>query len=233
MSKKQPFEELKNVKFGRLTIVEEVFDSDKKHRKVLAICECGTKKKYYLNNIKRGVTISCGCYNVFVCVNRIKKNGKIGDPPRTHGLSKHPLYWIYGGIKDRCNNHNSPVYKFYGARGVKMCDEWLRDFKAFFDWAISNGWKKGLEIDKDTKGDGLLYSPETCCFLTEKQNCNKRISSKYLTFKGETKTVAQWSDIVGLSQQVIYKRMKRGWDVDKSLSTPLMFNKTTFKPIKS
>lgn len=205
MSAKIPASLFVGQTFGNLTIIEAL-NSSGQYRMVMAECICGKVKEYSLDNIKSGKSKSCGCVR-----------------PRAvkHGLIHHPLYWVFSGMKDRCYNSNSRVYHLYGGSGVRICDEWLNDFLSFYNWAINNGWQPGLEIDKDIKGTGLLYSPETCCFVTEKQNCNKRRSSKYLTFDSETKTVAEWSDLVGLSQQVIYKRMKRGWSVEKSLTTPL------------
>lgn len=68
-----------------------------------------------------------------------------------HGLSKHPLHNVWHGIKCRCYGKSSKGYNNYGALGVIMCDEWKNNFKSFYDWAISNGWEKGLQIDKDIK----------------------------------------------------------------------------------
>jgi hypothetical protein len=170
-------------------------------------------------NLKKGQSKSCGC---------IKK------PHKNHGLKDHPLYWIRAGIIERCYNKNSEPYPAYGGRGVIMCDDWLNSPKSFIEWGIANGWRPGLEIDKDIKAkkmgvEPLLYSPERCMFVTRKENCNSRRSSKYLTYNGETKTAAEWSEIYGISQQVFYKRRKRGWNIEKCLTTPLMINKYSFK----
>lgn len=90
--------------------------------------------------------------------------------PIKHGLRSHPLYNVWSGIKDRCYNTNSHDYHNYGGRGVRMCDQWITNFKLFYDWCIKKEWKRGLQIDKDKIGNGLLYSPETCCLLSLKEN---------------------------------------------------------------
>lgn len=203
MSKKIPSSQFIGIEFNWLTIVEAL-PSKSGHRQVIAKCRCGKQRQYFFDNIRSGKSKSCGC----ICV-----------PAFKHGLINHKLYGIWAGIKERCYNKKHTAYPRYGGRGVVMFDGWIDDFKAFYDWAINNGWDDGLDIDKDFKGDGLLYSPDTCSFVTRKQNCNKRNTSKYLTFNGETKTVSQWSDQTKLSQQIIYKRMKRGWDVQKALTT--------------
>lgn len=93
----------------------------------------------------------------------------------THGLANHKLYRVWDGIKQRCYNPKNIAYKRYGAVGIIMSDEWKNDFKKFYDWAIDNGWKEGLEVDKDIicnklKINPKLYSPETCMIVTPRVN---------------------------------------------------------------
>ena len=95
-----------------------------------------------------------------------------------HGYRKandtHPAYKAYRGMVNRCYNPNTPTYKWYGAVGVSICEEWKDKPEAFVNWAISNGWKPGLHIDKDIlcKEKGIfphVYSPETCQWITAKE----------------------------------------------------------------
>ncbi len=116
-----------------------------------------------------------------------------------HGLSRHPLYKILKEIKRRCYSEKSINYQNYGAKGVRVCDEWLNNFKSFYDWAIKNNWERGKEIDKDIKGgDKKLYSPETCSIVTRSQNARKRTDNHYITYNGETKSLVEWCEIYDL-----------------------------------
>ncbi len=87
---------------------------------------------------------------------------RIGRPP-DHGLIDHPLYNVWGGLKDRCLNKNNKDYAKYGGRGIRVCDSWKSSFKTFYDWAIANGWKKGLLIDRRRNSRG--YNPQNCRFV--------------------------------------------------------------------
>ncbi len=108
------------------------------------------------------------------------------------------------GIVNRCCNKNSNAYRNYGARGITICDEWLSDIDTFCDWAMDNGWEKGLEIDRINNDGG--YSPDNCRIVTKAQNMQNRgpasnTSSKY---KGVHKYCRGWSSSIGLDG-VAYK----------------------------
>ena len=98
----------------------------------------------------------------------------------THGLSPrsgmHPLYKLLHNMKSRCMNPSAAAYKYYGGRGISVCEEWAQDTPSFVEWALKNGWSAELEIDRiDTNGN---YSPENCRFVTHKQNSQTRRSTK-------------------------------------------------------
>lgn len=108
---------------------------------------------------------------------------------KIHGLSKHPLYSVWEYMKARCYNKNTIRYNNYGGRGIRICDEWRNIPKAFIEWGLSNGWQKGLQIDRiDNDGN---YEPSNCRFVTNrKNNLNKR------EFQSNNKTgfVGVWFD---------------------------------------
>lgn len=103
----------------------------------------------------------------------------------THGYARHPLNAVWQSMLQRCNNPNHPLYRIYGGRGITVCAEWQENPKAFIEWALQNGWAKGLHLDKDTKSDATgqarCYSPETCVFLSATENV--RYSSSRENFK--------------------------------------------------
>lgn len=98
----------------------------------------------------------------------------------THGLAAsgnlHPLYKLIHNIRSRCTNPSASNFKYYGGRGISVCDEWTNNTVAFVEWASQNGWRPGLEIDR-INHDGN-YTPENCQFITHKQNSRKTRRSK-------------------------------------------------------
>lgn len=122
-----------------------------------------------------------------------------------HGLTNTRLYKIWKGMRQRCNSIQHKDFKNYGARGIKISPLW-DNFKTFYDWAISNGYKHGLSLDR-INNDGN-YEPSNCRWVTASiQQRNKRC--KRLTFKGKTHTIAEWASILNVSNSCIRERIKR------------------------
>ena len=119
-----------------------------------------------------------------------------------HGLWQHPLNVVWQGMKERCNNPNAHNYKWYGDDGISVCDEW-KDFIPFYEWAISNGWHKGLTIDRidGTKG----YSPDNCRLVDFKSQCRNRRTNVYITVDGETHMQCEWEELLGFPKKSIAK----------------------------
>ena len=93
-------------------------------------------------------------------------------PRYKHGLSKHKLWQVWQGMKKRCYNSNCKAFPNYGSRGIRVCIKWKGNVKSFYNWAMANGWKEGLEIDRiDNDGN---YHPDNCRFVTRKVNCNNQ-----------------------------------------------------------
>lgn len=145
---------------------------------------------------------------------------------RTHGLNNHPLYIKWLRIKAVCYNKKHPKYHRYGGRGVVMCDEWLGDFKKFYDWCMGNGWAVGLQVDKDMKAaklgkDGLIYSPEWCSIISNAENANYRKQTQYITINGETKNIMQWCNHFKIKQSTFYHRVNvQGLSPSEALKKP-------------
>lgn len=111
------------------------------------------------------------------------------------------LYCVWKTMILRCEDEKREKYPAYGGRGIKVCEEW-HDVGTFFQWALENGYKHGLQIDRiDNNGN---YCPENCHWVTAKENSRNRRNTKYLTLYGETKSVAEWCETIPISAYTIY-----------------------------
>ncbi len=186
--------DLTGQQFGRLTVMR--VDSANEHRDTYWICrcDCGKIKSVSTTALKGGYTKSCGCLRKESLQNSRHKN--------LH------LYQVWQDMKQRCTNPNNKYYDRYGGRGIKVCQEWSDEYEPFYLWAISHGYKQGLQIDrKDNDGN---YSPSNCQWVTPKQNTNNRGVSRKITFNGETHTIKEWAEITGISETKIRYRYEAG-----------------------
>lgn len=156
-----------------------------------------------------GRTESCGCLHNELARQRRTK----------HSLSGTKLYMIWKAMKQRCSNPNNKDYPNYGERGIKVCDEWSRDFQTFYDWSIQNGYIEGLSIDRiDTNGN---YEPDNCRWITSKQQANNLRKNINIIFNGTTHTLSEWSDITGINYRTLMQRYVSGWSPDRMLTEPV------------
>lgn len=174
-------------RYGRLTVVELAEKRKRKDRKeynyyYLCQCDCGNKKIVGKNNLKNGITQSCGCWQKEIATKNINKiNVKHGFS--RHDGTKEKLYNVWHAMKSRCENKNDKAYKYYGARGILVCEDWKNDYIAFRTWALLNNYKRGLDIDR-INNDGN-YEPSNCRFITHRENLLNR--RKYAKRKSNNK----------------------------------------------
>ena len=143
------------------------------------------------------------------------KNGS-NNPNYKDGRKGTRLYRIYNNMKTRCYNPNSESYKYYGARGVRICSEWLNDFSAFKDWALSHGYREDLTIERlDVNGD---YTPDNCVWATYKVQANNMRSNHLVTIDGVTKNLTEWAEYYEINIKTVRDRLKRGWDLISALT---------------
>lgn len=133
-------------------------------------------------------------------------------------------------MMQRCYYKKNNSYKNYGAKGVTVCKEWREDIKSFYNWAINNGWKEGLQLDKDIKGDGLLYSPDTCCFVTHEEN-NRRKKSNII-YNDERMSLKEAANLAGVPYQTILLRVRGGMGVSEAIEKPIRSYISTSKKYK-
>ena len=137
------------------------FKNGKSKRYWSMICECGNTREYPTNYIQTGKVNNCGC----------KTKELISCSKIKHGFASSRVYSIWSHIKKRCYNKNSIDYPKYGGRGIIMCDEWVNNPKAFIEWALSNGYKETLTIDR-INNDGN-YEPLNCQWISNEENAKK------------------------------------------------------------
>lgn len=212
------------LKFGKLTIIKYI---DKHH--VECICDCGNKKIVNIGNLKSGGTKSCGCLvkeqsskNGKISAYKVSiKNRKYSDLP--YDKTQKRLYSIYHQILGRCYNEKNPKYKRYGERGIKMCDEWKRDFRNFYYWAINNGFDINLSyidcsIDR-INNDGN-YEPSNCRWVNQKVQQNNRENVKLIVYNNQTHTISEWIKILNIKikPNTLRARINRGWSIEKAFN---------------
>lgn len=138
-----------------------------RYRMVECVCNCGNKTKVSVFSISSGTSLSCGC----LMIERTKKANTKFFPVI------EDIYSSWLAMIRRCYNKKYDGYRYYGGRGVIVCDEWKNDYQKFLDWSLVNGWQPGFEIDKDIKGNGMLYSPDTCLWVSKEDNNETKSNS--------------------------------------------------------
>lgn len=207
--------DLTNERFGKLKVLNRVYPKNltKKHTYWKCRCECGKEIVTSSNHLRTGHTQSCGCLHY--------KKGK-DNPAYKHGKRNTRLFRIWSSMKNRCNNPNNPKYKNYGGRGIRVCDKWLdkeNGFINFYNWAIANGYKDELTIDRIDVNKN--YEPFNCRWSTlQEQNFNKT-TTRYIIYKHRKKTLAEWAEEYNIPYKLLYGRIRRGWEVNKALTTPV------------
>ncbi len=132
-----------------------------------------------------------------------------------HGGAHTRLYNIWKSMRQRCINPKNSRYSVYGAKGIKVCKEW-DDFKKFRDWAIKNGYEKKLTIDRIDNSKG--YSPKNCRWVSYKIQANNKTNNRFVTYRGETHTLGEWSEITGIKLATIWARLNKGWSTEDALT---------------
>ena len=218
------FKDLSGMTFGRLH-VDSYYGKDKNYGIYYnCTCSCPNKTKLVVpaTSLKCGDAVSCGCYHREELSRRATK----------HGLTDHPLYWVLRSMKNRCYKPSNPEYINYGDRGITICDEWLdkeNGFINFYNWAINNGYEKGLTIDRiDVNGN---YCPENCRWTNTRIQSNNKRNNRFISLVADftdigkekiiyTFTVSQWSEITKIPTRSILRRiLKYGWSVERTLTS--------------
>lgn len=174
-----------------LTVIKESSRDDNRNVLWKCRCDCGRVVDVSANALRKG-QLSCGCMT----------------GGATHHQTNTRLYSIWTGIKRRCYNpHDKSYQKWYGAKGIRMCDEWKNNYMSFHDWAISNGYAKDLTIDRiDSDGN---YEPTNCRWVTYQTQSINKSNNVYLTYSEETLTITDWAKKLKVAQATIKRRFEK------------------------
>ena len=191
-------------KYGRLTVIEMAGHNAHKQRQWRCLCDCGTSVERTGSDIRRGSTLSCGCLHKDLA----------SAASKTHGMSKTPIWSIHRAMMDRCYLPTSHAYSRYGGRGITVCTRW-HDFENFF--ADMGHKPTGMSLER--ADNNAEYSPSNVQWATAKDQANNRRSSRWIEFRGETKTLAQWCDELGLKVGTVWARLNRdGFTVEAAFT---------------
>lgn len=220
-------QDLTGRRFGRL-LVESFAGFDKRKAQWNCICDCGTRKiiaTAFLLNPETG-SKSCGC------LQREAATETITRVCVTHGRSSTPEYRIYKGMKQRCTNPAEEHWHRYGGRGIKICQGWLGP-GGFENFLADMGVRPSPVHSIDRIDNDGHYScghcpeclangwPANCRWATQSEQTRNKSDNRRLTLNGETRCIAEWSEITGYPFSVISKRINQGWTDERALTQPI------------
>lgn len=192
----------KGQRFNRLTVLSFHHKKDKREY-YLCKCDCGKEKIVNKTELVRGKVKSCGCLRKENCANR------------SHNMSYSRIYRTWTNMKARCYNKKDERYRLYGYRGISICDEWRKNFLSFYNWAIGNGYKNNLQIDRINNNGN--YEPSNCRWADRKTQCRNKQKNIFLCYNGKTCCISEWAEKLGINKGTIRARLKRGWSVEQYL----------------
>lgn len=178
--------------------------------------------------------VKCKCGEVFAIRDSLIRCGRItrckkcsSEALKTHGMTDTPLFHCWQSMRSRCYNPNNKEYKHYGARGISVCPEW-KDSRTFIEWALNNGYKEGLTIDRiDVNGN---YEPSNCRWTTMLRQARNKRNTRYIHFEGRYLPIRDVAEITGIKAATIIQRLdKRGWDEYSAAHLPPN-SKTAYNP---
>lgn len=197
--------------FGRLTVVGQELERTKYRRIIYnCICICGNEKKIPSQSLTSGNTKSCGCFQ--------KENMS------THGKTKTNEFKTWTNMVARCSSSTHKSYHRYGGRGIAVCERWIGK-TGFLNFLEDMGERHSNKYSLDRIDNNKGYSPENCRWAdTTTQARNKR-NNNLVTYKNITRCLTEWSEIINIPTSTLYHRLKKGWEIEKVLETPIMVSK--------
>jgi len=190
--------------FGRLTAIKIHGKTRYGHYRWLCKCTCGNEKVVTQSNLGRCI-FSCGC---------LQKERRL-ETHTKHGMTRTPTWNSWCSMLTRCYTPSNISFPYYGGKGVKVCERWRNSFANFL--ADMGERPKGKTIDRIHGGN---YEPGNCRWSTQKEQVRNSSSAHYIEFRGERLTVGDWSERLGFSRQTLWRRIRKGWTLERVFTQP-------------
>lgn len=205
------FIDLTGQKFNRLTVLRQV--PNQKWTKWECRCTCGKIVQVRSCHIISGNIKSCGCWNIEAVIKRETKHGFASRG------KKIKEYNIWQAMKSRCLNPNNCHYHNYGGRGITIWLEWMHDFEQFYK---DMGPRPSDDHSIERINNDGNYGPLNCRWATREEQQRNTRQNRLLTHNGETKTITDWAADLNTKQSTLQGRLRRGWSIEKTLTTPIL-----------
>jgi hypothetical protein len=192
---------------GRLTLIKHKVEKRGHDWVSLYQCNCGNEKLIFDSNVNSGKSRSCGCLSV--------EATKVSNS--THGLSNKPIYSRWKNMIRRCTDPKHDNYRWYGARGIRVCERWHNIENFLADMGMPPTSKH--ELDRiDSNGN---YEPANCRWIPKRDQGRNLRSNRHLTANGKTQILSDWARETGISAGRISRRILAGWTVEEAVLTPV------------
>lgn len=173
----------------------------------VAQCSCGSPPRLVrLGNITQGLSTNCGCIR--------RENLTTHGVASRKGGKRRTTYRVWQNMMDRCYTTDHEAYPRYGGRGIAVCQRWheVRNFIADMEPSYS----RGLTLERSDNDGG--YSPANCRWATRSEQTRNRRTTVFLTYVGQTKSLGEWAELLGLPYRLVHQRLNAGWTVERALS---------------
>lgn len=216
--------------FGRLTTIGPRFTvssgSDKRIVYQVCQCQCGLVKVVEVDSMKRGLTVSCGCYQKEIAATRTRIHGNAANRSKRRSTE----YGTWTCMKYRCLTESNKNYKNYGGRGIKVCDRWLEpDGRGFMNFLEDMGPKPTPDHSLDRIDNNGDYCPENCRWSTQITQSQNTRRNRMLEHEGKIQCVSAWARELDIHPNTLRHRLAMGWSDEKILTTPIAKSRSSKK----